>query len=100
MTETYSNILGDLPKARARLTLTFRRKRVFFDQWYSACKVADMALRELLFIEEFKICLPECINVTYHNEQKVPNLQQVAILADKFTLMHSSSDVFSSHGSS
>lgn len=49
-----------------------------------------MALRESLLIEEFKNRLPEHI-VTYLNEQQVPTLQQAAILAYEFMLMHRSS---------
>ncbi|KAI3370534.1 hypothetical protein L3Q82_025293 [Scortum barcoo] len=49
-------------------------------------KVSDFAQRrELVILEEFKKCLPECI-VVYLNEQKVPSLSEAAVFADEFDL--------------
>ncbi len=65
-----------------------REKGILFDRWIKACKVTDYnSLRELLLNEEFKICVPER-TVLYLNEQKVNTVQQAAILADEYALMH------------
>jgi len=66
-----------------------REQSILFDRWCSSCKVgSDFAtLRELLLIEQFKTCMPDC-TVTYLNEQKVTTLQHAAVLADEFLLTH------------
>ncbi len=65
-----------------------REKGLLFDRWIKACKVTDyISLRELLLIEEFKNCVPER-TALYLNEQKVSTVQQAAVLADEYALMH------------
>lgn len=65
-----------------------REKSNLLDKWCHASKVDDFAsLRELVLLEDFKGCLPECI-VIYLNEQKVSSLSQAAVLADEFVLTH------------
>ncbi|KAK7166228.1 hypothetical protein R3I93_006107 [Phoxinus phoxinus] len=65
-----------------------REKGILFDRWIKACKVTDYnSLRELLLIEEFKNCVPER-TALYLNEQKVSTVQQAAVLADEYALMH------------
>nr|XP_040019042.1 uncharacterized protein LOC120809370 isoform X2 [Gasterosteus aculeatus aculeatus] len=65
-----------------------REKGILFDRWTKACKVTDYnSLRELLLIEEFKNCVPER-TALYLNEQKVSTVQQAAVLADEYALMH------------
>lgn len=63
-------------------------KGTLFDKLCSSCKVADYkSLREMLFVEEFKRCLTDCI-VLYLNEQKVSSLSCAAMLADEHELTH------------
>lgn len=63
-------------------------KGILFDRWIKACKVTDYnSLRELMLIEEFKNCVPER-TALYLNEQKVSAVQQAAVLADEYALMH------------
>ncbi|XP_039548082.1 uncharacterized protein LOC120493504 isoform X2 [Pimephales promelas] len=65
-----------------------REKGILFDRWIKACRVTDYnSLRELLLIEEFKNCVPER-TALYLNEQKVSTVQQAAVLADEYALMH------------
>ncbi len=65
-----------------------REKSVLFNRWIKACKPTDYNyLRKLLLIEEFKNCVSEC-TALYLNEQKVTTVQQAAILADEYALMH------------
>lgn len=65
-----------------------REKGMLFDRWIKACKVTDYtSLRELILIEEFKNCVPER-TALYLNEQKVSTVQQAAVLADEYALMH------------
>lgn len=65
-----------------------REKGILFDRWVKACKVTDLnSLRELMLIEEFKNCVPER-TALYLNEQKVSTVQQAAVLADEYALMH------------
>ncbi len=40
-----------------------------------------------MLIEKFKYCVPER-TALYLNEQKVSTVQQAAVLADEYTLMH------------
>lgn len=42
-------------------------------------------LHELMLLEDFKKCLPECI-VLYLNEQKITTLAAAAVLADESAL--------------
>lgn len=73
-----------------------REKSVLFDRWIKACKATDYeSLRELLLIEEFKNSVPER-TALYLNEQKVTTVQQAAILADEYALMHKTTFVRSS----
>ncbi len=63
-------------------------KGILFDRWIKACKVTDYnSLRELLLNEEFKNCVPER-TALYLNEQKFSTVQQAAVLADEYALMH------------
>lgn len=49
-----------------------------FYRWCAASKADDFAsVHELMLLEEFKNCVPECIAI-YLNEQKVTTLQQAA----------------------
>ncbi|KAL0152376.1 hypothetical protein M9458_052099, partial [Cirrhinus mrigala] len=61
---------------------------ILFDRWIKACKVTDFnSLRELMLIEEFKNCVTGR-TALYLNEQKVNTVQQAAVLADEYTLLH------------
>lgn len=65
-----------------------REKGILFDRWIEACKVTDYnSLRELMLIEEFKNCVSER-TALYLNKQKVSAVQQAAVLADEYALMH------------
>lgn len=65
-----------------------REKSTLFDRWIKACNASVYnSLRKLLLIEEFKNSVPEC-TALYLNEQKVTTVQQTAILADEYALMH------------
>ena len=44
-------------------------------------------LRQLILIEEFKVCVPPSIK-TYIDEQKASTLHQAAVLADDYSLTH------------
>ncbi|KAG1935513.1 retrotransposable element [Pimephales promelas] len=67
-----------------------REKGVLFDRWCASCKADDVAaIRELILLEEFKNSLPERTAV-YLGEQKIASLQQAAIFADEFALLHKS----------
>ena len=70
-----------------------------FDRWCASKEVVKdfEKLRQLILVEEFKSCLPNSIK-TYIDEQKADSLQQASVLADDYSLTHSSfSD--SSHNS-
>ena len=59
-----------------------------FDKWCGASEVTDFeSMRELILLEEFKNCLPECV-VMYLNERAVSTASQAAVLADEFILTH------------
>ncbi|GAA6068693.1 uncharacterized protein LOC120493504 isoform X1, partial [Tachysurus ichikawai] len=61
---------------------------MLFDRWIKACKVTDYtSLQELILIEDFKNCVPER-TALYLNKQKVSTVQQAAVLADEYALMH------------
>lgn len=75
---------------------------VFRESCFGALERVAPALRwpkegEVMLSEEFKNGLPER-TVVYLNEQKVTTLQQAAILAEEFALMHKSG--FNKHDSS
>lgn len=52
------------------------------DQERVAC-----AFREVVLLEEFKICLPERVD-TYLSEQKVDNVTKATVMVEKFSLTH------------
>ena len=76
-----------------------RDKEALFDHWCASKEVVKdfEKLRQLVLVEEFKSCLPNSIK-TYIDEQKADSLQQASVLANDYSLTHSSfSD--SSHNS-
>lgn len=87
--EAYRQRFRGYKKSAAQTFIEFaREKGILFDKWCTASKVNDFdALRELILLEEFKGCLPECV-VVYLNEQKVTSLSHAAVLADEFVLTH------------
>jgi hypothetical protein len=87
--EAYRQRFRGLRKAQDQTFTDFaREKGVLFDRWCAACKADDVAsIRELILLEEFKNCLPERTAV-YLGEQKIVSLQQAAIFADEFALLH------------
>ncbi|CAI5670853.1 unnamed protein product [Oreochromis niloticus] len=89
--EAYRQRFRTLRKSTAQTFLEFaREKGILFDRWCQASKVSEFnALRELVLLEEFKNCVPEC-TVLYLNEQKVATLQEAAVLAEEFALTHKS----------
>ena len=68
-----------------------REKEALFDRWCSSREVTGQfeKLRQLVLVEEFKACVPVNIK-TYIDEQKATTLQQAAMLADDYSLMHQS----------
>lgn len=75
-------------KSACQTYVEFSLEKSTFDRWIKACKATDCdSLHELLLIKEFKNCVPEC-TALYLNEQKVTTVQQAAILADEYALMH------------
>ncbi|XP_034056780.1 uncharacterized protein LOC117536141 [Gymnodraco acuticeps] len=94
--EAYRQRFRGLKKTSGQTYVDFaREKKALFDRWCRACKADDIAsVCELMMLEEFKHCAPER-TVVYLNEQKVTTLQQAAIMADEFALIHKS--VFFQH---
>lgn len=71
-----------------------REKCVLFDKWCTSSKVLDFqALHDLIWLEEFKSCVPDR-DVVDLNEQKVTSLSKASVLVDEFALTHK--NVFSS----
>jgi len=65
-----------------------KQKENLFDRWCMSQKVESKEhLRQIILLEEFKNCLPDVVSV-YLNEQKAVTLEQAAILADEFVLIH------------
>lgn len=61
---------------------------MLFDKWCQACDVNSVTgRRELILMEEFKKCLPDCVSL-YLNGQKVASVTKAAVLADEFVLTH------------
>ncbi|KAI2644500.1 hypothetical protein H4Q32_028512 [Labeo rohita] len=87
--EHYRQRFRTTKKSASQTYVEFAREKcILFDRWIKACKVKDYnSLRELMLIEEFKNCVPEC-TALYLNEQKVSTVQQAAVLADEYTLLH------------
>lgn len=87
--EAYRQRFRSLRKSPSQSYVDFARKKgILFDRWCAACKASDLvSVRELMLLEEFKNCIPECTAV-YLNEQKVSTLQEAATLAEEFTLTH------------
>ncbi len=87
--EHYRQRFRTTKKSASQTYVEFAREKcTLFDRWIKACKVADYnSLGELMLIEEFKNCVPER-TALYLNEQKVSTIQQAAVLADEYTLMH------------
>ncbi|CAI5669799.1 unnamed protein product [Oreochromis niloticus] len=87
--EAYRQKFRSCEKSANQTHIEFaREKTLLFDKWLAASKVKDFAqLRELVLLEEFKMCLPENV-VVYLNEQKVDSLSKAAVLADEFVLTH------------
>ena len=83
--EAYRQKFRDRRKAQSQTYVEFaREKGVLFDKWSTTCKVNYFnSLRELILVEDFKKCLPECI-VVYINEQKVIVSSEAAVLADEY----------------
>lgn len=92
--EHYRQRFRTTKKAASQTHVEFvREKALLFDRWVKACKVQDyVSLRELVLIEEFKNCIPERTAI-YLNEQKVTSVQQAAVLADEYALLHKSAFV-------
>ncbi|XP_060727503.1 uncharacterized protein LOC132846805 [Tachysurus vachellii] len=69
--EHYRQCFRSTKKSASQTFVEFaREKAMLFDRWIKACKVTDYtSLRELILIEEFKNCVPEC-TALYLNEQK------------------------------
>lgn len=56
------------------------------NKWCATSRVTEFdQLKNLILLEEFKNCLPDCV-VIYLNEQKVVSLAEAAMLADEFVL--------------
>ncbi len=87
--EHYRQRFRTTKKSASQTYVEFAREKcTLFYRWIKACKVADYnSLGELMLIEEFKNCVPEC-TALYLNEQKVSTIQQAAVLADEYTLLH------------
>ena len=68
-----------------------REKETLFNRWCSSKEIDNNfeKLRRLLFIEEFKKCLPDEVK-TYLDKKKVKTLGQAAVLADDYILTHKS----------
>lgn len=67
-----------------------REKGSLFDRWCASSEVTNLSsLREMVLLEEFKNCLPECV-VVHLNEQKVNSLSSAAVLVDEYVLTHKS----------
>lgn len=66
--EAYRQKFRNHKKAPTQSYVEFaREKGVLFDKWSSACKASDFdTLRELVLMEDFKKCLPECSVVLCH----------------------------------
>ena len=63
-------------------------KERMFNRWCASQGVKQFKeLRDLMIMEEFKNCLPECV-ATYLNEQKETQVAQAVVLADEFSLTH------------
>lgn len=81
--EAYRQKFRSHKKATGQSYLEFAREK-----WSTACKACDFeSVRELILLEDFKKCLPECI-VVYINEQKVSKLSSAAVLVDEFVMTH------------
>ncbi len=65
------------------------QKQVAFDRWCSSKKVEKSFedLRQMILIEEFKNSLPNNVRI-YLEENKVSTLEQAAICADDYTIVH------------
>lgn len=87
--EAYRQRFRSLRKTHDQTFTDFaREKGILFDRWCTACKADDVpSVRELILLEEFKNCLPERTAI-YLGEQKIASVQQAAIFADEFTLLH------------
>lgn len=69
--EHYRQHFQKTKKSASQMFVEFAlQKSTLFDRWIKACKVTDYDfLHELLLIEVFKNCVPEC-RAPYLNEQK------------------------------
>ena len=87
--EAYRQRFRNLRKVGSQTYLDFaREKGILFDRWCAARKADDLSsMRELMLLEDFKSCLSERTTV-YLIEQKVSTIQQAAMLADEFALIH------------
>lgn len=63
-------------------------KEALFDRWCTSNNVHDFAqLKQLVLMEDFKICLPERVS-TYLNEQKACDVFKADVLVDEYVLTH------------
>lgn len=86
--EAYRQKFRNLRKTDETYVEFVREKESLFDHWCASMKVKTFEeLLELILLEEFKNCLPECV-VTYLNEQKVLKCSAAAALADEYVLTH------------
>lgn len=87
--EHYRQMFRTTEKSASQTYVEFAcEKGILFDRWIKACKVTDyQSLCELLLIEEFKNCVPER-TALYLNEQNVSTVQQAAVLANEYALIH------------
>ena len=90
--EAYQQRFRESRKGSNQTYVEFARdKERLFDRLCASMGVDDFKkFRELVFLEEFKNCLPNEIK-TYLEEQKMTTLHQAAVRSDDYSLRHRSS---------
>ena len=66
-----------------------KEKQILFDRWLTSTKVGASfeKLKEVMLLEDFKNCIPSEIKI-HINEQQLSNLQEAAVCADNYRLVH------------
>ena len=88
--EAYRQKFRESKKDNGKTIVEFaRNKERLFDRWCVSMGVNNdfKKLRELMFLEEFKNCVPNEIK-TYLEEQKLITLHQAAVRSDDYSLPH------------
>ncbi|KAL2096412.1 hypothetical protein ACEWY4_008560 [Coilia grayii] len=97
--EAYRQKFRNLKKPDQQTFVEFaREKECLFDRWCTAQKADSREqIKQLVLLEDFMNCLPEPVAV-YLNEQEVKHLDEAAVLADKYVLMHAEVAIRTGYG--